>query len=105
VHMCKILWCLFNVLSINTTTKAGISSMKTNRCWGRSYLYNVSVDSATCFDLQFRSSSSTFLWSITQVIKVNSHDMDPYATDVYCCMRIYIYKVSTDICSNILIKF
>jgi hypothetical protein len=48
----------------------------------------------------------TSLWSVTQVIKVNSHDMDPYyATDIFCCKRIYIYRVSVDLCSNIQIKF
>jgi hypothetical protein len=50
-------------------------------------------------------SSGNFLRSITQVIKVNSHGMDSYyATDVNCCKRIYIYRVSIDLYSNILIK-
>jgi hypothetical protein len=39
------------------------------------------------------------------MIKVNSHDMDPYyATDIYC-KRIYTCRVSIDLYSNILIKF
>jgi hypothetical protein len=31
--------------------------------------------------------------------------MDPYATDVYLCKQIYIYRMSIDLWSNILIKF
>jgi hypothetical protein len=80
---------LFNVTSVNTTNKTGISSMKTTNVGV--ILFNVSVDSATCFDPQFRSSSGNLLWSTTQTIKVNNHDMDPYATDVYslsaCCIH------------------
>lgn len=53
-----------------------------------------------------KSSSGTSLWSITQVVEVDSHYMDPYyATGVCCCKRIFICRMRVDLHSNALIKF
>lgn len=66
-----------------------------NRCWYISYVFNISIDCAQCFDLRFRSSSDTCLWSIMHVIKVDCHDLDPYyAMGVCCCKNICSLKDS-----------
>jgi hypothetical protein len=44
--------------------------------------------------------------NITQAIKINGYDTDPYSCNWWlCCQRMYIYIVSIDLQFNILIKF
>jgi hypothetical protein len=58
------------------------------------------------FRPMIESSSGTFLSSITQVIEVDCHDMDPYyATGVHCYKGIFICRVGVHLYFNIQIKF